>query len=660
MLLEHLSICNYGVYAKKNDFELATTPEKPIVLIGGFNGAGKTTILESMMIALYGRAYLGAKRTKKEYLDFIHDRIHRSDKKRADSASIEVAFRFYHDGSENKYALSRSWDVHGASVTESFSVQKNGESMDDIDESQWQAFIEGLLPLGIAKLFFFDGEKIVSVTENRGRYNREIKESLETLIGADLVHRLRADLNLHILRNSGVKNDTLGKEYEEMNDEKDLLVRDIGMLREEREKKAAEIRDMNERIGAKESAISGIGGGYANMRDELLAQRAALEEKAKHQTRQIQEELSGDAVFHLVPSMLGRIGDQLKKDGEIMRRQAAGTSTATLLPEMRKRMSEPEFWSAGEDGKSISRKVLDMVAEIGAASKEDVFFDLSPKDAVFLNGTINRVEHGHMPVSVMTHALAKTTELLERARSDIARIPKDDELGPRITEINQMHQEIGILMGEATHLDQQIASKTAHRKILQSRLKGMIDSIHRGKRAVTGVQLASKMQDTLDTYYARLKERRMRELESNLLHTARLLMHKRSIHKIEIDRNSFEIRAYENDLDHIPGDFMSMGERQIVGTALLWAIARTCGRSLPFVIDTPLGRLDGRHLHNLTERFYPAASHQIILLSTDREIGQKEYGRLSGSISRSYKITCDGDRPVTSVSPGYFGGGETA
>ena len=654
MFLEHLSICNYGVYAGKNDFDLKTTPEKPIVIIGGFNGAGKTTILESMMIALYGKTYFGVKRTKKEYLDFIFERIHRSNKKRADSALVRIAFRFYHDGSEDKYVIERSWNVNGASVAESFSVQKNGELMNDIDESQWQTFIEGLLPLGIAKLFFFDGEKIVSVTENNGQYNKEIKTSLETLIGADLVNRLRADLNLYMLRKSGSKNDSISKEYEKMNQEKEQLVADIEILESEKEKKAVEIEDLNTKISTKESTISGIGGGYAEMRGELLTQKAVLEEKTRHQTKQIQDDLSDDAPFYLMPSMLNRLADQIKKDSDIIYKRFNHISMSTIMPEMEKRMEDPKVWSANEDGPLIKRKVLNMLKDIGTIPKGEVFFDLSSDDAIFLINLIKKIKNGHKSISDRTNALATTTEQLEKIELDITRIPRDDELGPRITEINEMYQEIGMLKGEVIHLNQQIASKTAYRKILQNKLKGMIDSIHSNKRTSTGVQLASRMHDTLETYYASLKERKMSELESNLLYTARLLLHKESIQKIEVDRDTFEIRAYENDEDHIPGDFLSMGERQIVGTALLWAIARTCGRSLPFVIDTPLGRLDGQHLHNLTEKFYPIASHQIILLSTDREIGQKEYNRLSKSISRSYMITCDKDKSVTSVTPGYF------
>ena len=104
-----------------------------------------------------------------------------------------------------------------------------------------------------------------------------------------------------------------------------------------------------------------------------------------------------------------------------------------------------------------------------------------------------------------------------------------------------------------------MASKRAYKKILQNRLKKMIEAIHRNANASSGVQLASKMQKVLDTYYASLKERKIAELESNLLDTVRLLLHKDFISRIRIDRDSFEIRAYSGDAEPMQIDTLSMG-----------------------------------------------------------------------------------------------------
>ena len=73
-------------------------------------------------------------------------------------------------------------------------------------------------------------------------------------------------------------------------------------------------------------------------------------------------------------------------------------------------------------------------------------------------------------------------------------------------------------------------------------------------------------------------------------------------------------------------------------------------------IDTPLGRLDSSHRHNLVERYFPTASHQVILLSTDTEIGLKEVTMLreTDAIAREYLLQYNPDSRQTTVEKGYF------
>ena len=653
MLLERLSIENYGVYAGKNDFNLLTTPERPVVLVGGYNGAGKTTILESMMIALYGRTYFGRKKSKKEYQDFLLRRIHRSGGKRADAASVELTFRFSHNGSEDQYSISRSWIVNTSSISESLSVRKNNNLMDDINESQWQNFIEGLLPLGIARLFFLDGEKIVQITEKKNRYNHEIKTSLEVLLGAEIIRRLHLDLNLYMLR-SGNQNDTLVEEYERMSQEKEQIALDIELLDEKSQRKNEQIDEINHKITKKESSMSGIGGGYASIRGDLLIQKTILAEKEKHQRIRIHEKLAGDAPLYMMSSLLDKLNKQIGADAMIMEKNLERKVAQQIKQKIRKKIPELGFLQGGTDAYVVYDKIIDVIHDLYSVNKNDPFFDLSPNDAARITQSIVNVRDDRKSLLEMINKYADTVTRMEKIQSDLSKVPKDDELGPHISEINSMHQMIGMLMAEVIHLEQQALSKKSYMKILQSKLKKMIMTIHQNKNAATGVHLASKMQNVLDTYYKNLMESKIRDLETNLFDTIRLLLHKNFISKIEIDRDSFEIRAYANDNEQIQIDMLAMGERQIIGTALVWAVARTSGRSIPFVIDTPLGRLDGKHRGNLAERFYPYASHQIILLSTDKEIGHEEHRSMSSCITRSYKITCDQDHSVTSVTPGYF------
>jgi len=62
----------------------------------------------------------------------------------------------------------------------------------------------------------------------------------------------------------------------------------------------------------------------------------------------------------------------------------------------------------------------------------------------------------------------------------------------------------------------------------------------------------------------------------------------------------------------------------------------------------------------LVERYFPAASHQVILLSTDTEIREPEANQLRefGAIAREYRLDYDPKLQQTRVKPGYFEFGE--
>lgn len=99
---------------------------------------------------------------------------------------------------------------------------------------------------------------------------------------------------------------------------------------------------------------------------------------------------------------------------------------------------------------------------------------------------------------------------------------------------------------------------------------------------------------------------------------------------------------------------MSAGEKQIYAISILEALGKTSGRKLPIIIDTPLGRLDSHHRDKLVENYFPTASHQVVILSTDTEI-DKDYIRLiEDDIAKTYEICFDGKSKSSHIKQGYF------
>jgi DNA sulfur modification protein DndD len=104
----------------------------------------------------------------------------------------------------------------------------------------------------------------------------------------------------------------------------------------------------------------------------------------------------------------------------------------------------------------------------------------------------------------------------------------------------------------------------------------------------------------------------------------------------------------------LPFDRLSAGERQLLATSLLWGLARASGRPMPTLIDTPLGRLDSSHRQHLVKRYFPRASHQVLLLSTDEEIVGDYFRVLRPYITRFYHLVHDEKNDSTTVTAGYF------
>jgi DNA sulfur modification protein DndD len=104
----------------------------------------------------------------------------------------------------------------------------------------------------------------------------------------------------------------------------------------------------------------------------------------------------------------------------------------------------------------------------------------------------------------------------------------------------------------------------------------------------------------------------------------------------------------------IPRQRLSEGEKQIFALALLWGLARATARPLPTVIDTPMARLDATHRRRLVERYFPHASHQVIIFSTDTEVDREYYRLLQPAIARAYHLNYDERARRTVGEQGYF------
>jgi DNA sulfur modification protein DndD len=173
---------------------------------------------------------------------------------------------------------------------------------------------------------------------------------------------------------------------------------------------------------------------------------------------------------------------------------------------------------------------------------------------------------------------------------------------------------------------------------------------HSGK-----LSLLPRVQSTLEEYRLKLIQKKVTQLQQSVTECFNLLCRKKdSLRTVKIDANNFSITLCDRQNRPLPKAQLSAGEKQIYAISILWALGKTSGRPLPIIIDTPLARLDSDHRRLLVENYFPLASHQVIILSTDTEVDQSYFEELRPAVARAYHLHFDQTESSTVVKQGYF------
>ena len=661
MYLTKVTLKNYGVYRDKIEFDLTTTPDKPIILIGGTNGAGKTTLFESILVGFYGQSFFNKKTTRKEYERFLANKIHRylGTTVSADSTSIIIDFKFFHNSKVDDYTVDRTWKNDDGRIIEELKIRKNGQRLDSVEESQWQSFIEELIPRGIAKLFFFDGEKIVKMAEEENE-DVEIKSSFNSLLGLDIVEQLHSDLRVHIMRNMKDDTKTIQVQHDKYLEERDEILEDIARFEDKLAVKNGEIDEIAREIDVIEAKVSKIGGGFASKREDLKAKKSFLEMKLTSLEIDLKAMLAGPLPFCLIPKQTESIRSQIQKDEKVLKKQFEKEILDEKLDEISKSLNSEKFWKGIDANSQIKEKIIQNISSLFSSDEKTEkiisMFNFSTLESINIISLIDNLKTKHL------NNLENTSQEFRQVSDDLQNIdvalvnaPNDDEIGPLISELNALHENQGILKNEIEHLEQQMTTKNSYLKMINVKLRNILSDKYKDKNAGIQAELATRVQKVLDEYVEKLKVKKLQLLEVYLLEEIRRLMHKENlITKVSVDKETFEITLYDKDGNPSPKDLLSKGEKQMYATAVLLALAKTSGKPLPFMIDTPLARLDVGHRDNLIEKFFPYASHQVVIFSTDAEIGEKYYRKMKPYISRSYAMEYLPGKGKTKLHQGYF------
>ena len=644
MRIKRLTLHNFGVYAGINSLEFKEN--KPVVLIGGMNGRGKTTILEAVLLGLYGSNSFAYKESKfNTYGQYLKSYVNKAD------ATLEsfVEIEFSMDGSNDEvFCVHREWEGISQRVKEKILVKKNGEENTFLTDN-WPMFVENILPSALSSFFFFDGEKIAELAVEET--SEQMKESVKAMLGITILDVLQGDIGRIISRiskeNSG--NQDL-KRLEELRTAKEAAATALNDVDERIQALNIEIQEMQLNLEKLNVEYSVKGGGILERKNMLLKQRAESIAIVTNSQEQLLELVAGEMPLLLVSDLLKDIQNQ----GQI--------EHARKLNKIALDKVQSSYGKFGDKSAEITSFIEFMKNEIGDSQKEDVYglsdSNLFQITALNLDGLKRCADKAKSLISKRNDYQKKVDEIDNSLSVDI----DEKSLNKLFNSLRSLEREITRKQVEIDNLEKERTS--LHGTFVMAEFEfgrcaedilSVLESVDSNERTIKYAHMAIEI---IKVYRVRLQERKIAALAQTMTECYKKLANKKNlVDHIVIDSESLDLHYMNTEGIEITKKRLSAGEKQLMVISLLWALAICSKKKLPVIIDTPLSRLDSSHRQALIKIYFPKASDQTIILSTDSEIDKNYYQLMKTSVGDEYTLKYNDDTKNTTITPGYFGWG---
>lgn len=656
MILETIILENYGAYGGRQEANLTPEEGKPIILFGGMNGGGKTTLLDAVQLAFYGSKARISNRGKLGYKDYLRESIHRGCDP-GEGAGITIRFRRVIDGDTRNFELQRSWREGVKGIEETIRVLRDGLP-DDIFTEHWDEAIEAYLPSSIAHLFFFDGEQIKDLAEG-GHAAEILGTAIHSLLGLDLVDRLENDLKVFERRKKaeGLDPESANKlaqargELEEIDREQEKAAMSEGALVNEAGRLAKDLR-------TKEELFRSEGGELYLRRKELEDDLAELKTKKAANETQFRELMAGPLPLLLVGNLLAEVELTVRHETEIKRarmlQEVLEARDAEVLDALKVEKVSSQPLS------SIARILEeDRISRAGLAQEQLILNaddTLAPQIA-HLRGTV--LPTAEQQALNFSAEITSLDEKIARLECELERVPTAERIADVQQEMETVRKVHQAKLAELEVIKVRRQALQRQRLMAEARLDRIGENDVNVQFSEDGrlrmLKHSQKVRGTLGRFRTRIVQRHTDNMEVLMLESFRKLLRKKElVSGLKINPETFEATLAGRDGKPLPFERLSAGEKQLLATSLLWGLARASGRPMPTIIDTPLGRLDSSHRKHLIESYFPNASHQVLLLSTDEEIVGSYYKELKPFITRTYLLEHNEEAGLTNIKRGYF------
>lgn len=662
---------------------------KNIILIGGMNGFGKTTILEALYLCLYGKdaivhlARAGLKTDdKKGYPTFLESAFNGEAKRDGlDTMMVRVTIN---RTKTKAIDICRKWffKSHGKSWTgeEEAVVREvvrdipNSPRIDGKNGFHFSELLDEIfVPAHVAPFFFFDGEEVKKLAD-QSRVE-QVKQGLEGLLGVVLLRSLADRLKSFESVKRGevisVDEDRLQQLAEQLNAGEEQFQK-LNDSAAEADREKAQLRAEQQSLLERITSSGGGGGDIATVK-ELVEEREQLRNKLRESHRALEDILSGRLPFHLVPkSITEAYRTQLEAEVKWFAWEAEKRSL-----EPRKIEFQTAFTSQGEPAID---PVLSESQQAAIKARLDTAWDSlfypPPDDCAdeivhdYLHEAqrvkslefLGSVSLGQKEIQDLVneqHTFQQRTDELGRKISRLEGIDRDGTYNALKAKLEEVTAQIEGL-GERARIDDRtmvtLEAQVNNMRADYNREKGRLED---SSPVRTVIEKSERVRRILDEVIPALFPLKVKALGKAMTDVYKQLAHKHQVDRIEI-LDEGTARILSTNGREIVFD-RSAGENQIFATALIAGLARVSGVKAPMVVDTPLGRLDSKHRDNILKFWTSDQNRQVILLSQDEEIDFHFHKEIAGSVSKTYLLehsdVGDGIGRTTAKEGKYFAKG---
>lgn len=665
MLLKKLILENYKTYYGTQEVDLYIPKEvreenKNIILLGGLNGAGKTTILKAILYVLFGKRGMSDTEYKQLFSNAINNSFYDEGGRHC---SVTLVLE---TDSLEEWTLKVKWHFdkfkRASHEERDIIVSKKNSNVNQkarIDNLEaYNKLIDKIIPYHAAPFFVFDGEEIKEIILRQN--SNEMKQAIQKISGMDAYQALLSDLksledSIHKSLASAVSQSKIS------NFQTELIELDgiIKKYENTKDKYISKIKKFEEILDKTKDDRTNKMLQNSNSRDTIVKRQSRLETELKIIKDEYNSFFDENVLGIILGEKIRKLKNQVKLESELNKKRIMHQSN--LVPYnnfMEKLLNQnitPPLTSAQlkqikQIGQDIWMKENNIKESIPEDYKE--IHDLSNKDYTTL---INYAVKDKVQIVNLVNKVEKIEGELNQLESEIRSAPQTVNIDEENKKIDSVTKTIGEFNAKLRSVNNKLTNAQADRTNITNKLTRLSDKDVNLEELQKQYNLIRKTIVVMNKYIAGITEMKakfIRDEFSTMLE--KLFRKQKEFGKIEFDINTYAIRLYNDRMQEISIKDRSAGEMQMISSALIWALTKASDLSLPIVVDTPLGRLDSYHRNHLINYYYKELSEQVIILSTDTEI-TKEYVKIMEDHSyKQYLLDYDEEKKYTVIRDGYF------